>query len=58
MEYSKRRRYTVNVKTNDLQEIYQHDLQMYDFVPRGEMPLAEFEQLGKDRLRRKYYVEL
>ena len=55
MEYTKRRRLTVKPKSNGLEDIYQHDLQMYDFPPRGELLLTEFEQLAKERLRRKYY---
>lgn len=55
MEYTKRRRYAIKVKSNDLEDIYPHDLQMYDFPPRGEVLLTEFEQLAKERLKRKYY---
>lgn len=58
MEYTKRRRYTVNVETNDLQDIYQHDLQMYDFPPTGEIPFTEFQQLGMERLKRKFFILL
>ncbi|CAK9819568.1 DNA primase large subunit [Anthophora quadrimaculata] len=57
MEYTKRRRYTVNVETTDLHDIYQHDLQMYDFAPSGELPLVEFQQLGVERLRLLQHVE-
>ena len=57
MEYTKRRRYTVNVETTDLQDIYQHDLQMYDFPPNGEIPFVEFQQLGMDRLKLLQHVE-
>ncbi|XP_076648228.1 DNA primase large subunit [Halictus rubicundus] len=57
MEYTKRRRYTVNVETNDLQDIYQHDLQLYDFPPTGEIPFVEFQQLGMERLKLLQHVE-
>ncbi|XP_076240348.1 DNA primase large subunit [Calliopsis andreniformis] len=57
MEYTKRRRYTINVETNDLQDIYQHDLQMYDFPPTGEIPFTEFQQLGMERLKLLQHVE-
>ncbi|KZC07086.1 PREDICTED: DNA primase large subunit-like [Dufourea novaeangliae] len=57
MEYTKRRRYTVNVETHDLQEIYQHDLQMYDFPPTGEIPFVEFQQLGMERLKLLQHIE-
>ncbi|XP_053978780.1 DNA primase large subunit-like isoform X1 [Hylaeus volcanicus] len=57
MEYTKRRRYTVHVETNSLQDIYQHDLQMYDFPPKGEIPFVEFQQLGIDRLKLLQHIE-
>ncbi|XP_043794913.1 DNA primase large subunit-like isoform X2 [Apis laboriosa] len=61
MEYTKRRRYTINVKNNidysDLQNIYQHDLHMYDFPPTGEISLTEFEELGRERLKLLQHVE-
>ncbi|XP_031835959.1 DNA primase large subunit [Nomia melanderi] len=57
MEYTKRRRYTVNAEANDLQEIYNHDLQMYDFPPSGEIPFVEFQQLGMERLKLLQHVE-
>lgn len=56
MEYTKRRRYTVNHETN-LQDIYQHDLQMYDFPPSGEIPLVEFERLCLERLKLLKHIE-
>lgn len=56
MEYTKRRRYTVNHETN-LQDIYQHDLQMYDFPPSGEIPLVEFERLCLERLKCLYFLK-
>ncbi|XP_033318780.1 DNA primase large subunit-like [Bombus bifarius] len=57
MEYTKRRRYAIKVKSNDLEDIYPHDLQMYDFPPRGEVLLTEFEQLAKERLRLLLHIE-
>lgn len=61
MEYTKRRRYTINVRNNidyfDLQNIYQHDLHMYDFPPTGEISLTEFEELGRERLKLLQHVE-
>nr|XP_033330204.1 DNA primase large subunit-like isoform X1 [Megalopta genalis]XP_033330205.1 DNA primase large subunit-like isoform X1 [Megalopta genalis] len=57
MEYTKRRRYTVNTGTDDLKDIYQHDLQMYDFPPSGEIPFVDFQQLGMDRVKLLQHVE-
>ncbi|KAF3430233.1 hypothetical protein E2986_05477 [Frieseomelitta varia] len=57
MEYTKKRRLTIKPKNNGLEDIYQHDLQMYDFPPRGELLLTEFEQLAKERLRLLQHVE-
>lgn len=53
MEYTKRRRCTVNVEIKELQDVYQHDLHMYNFPPSGEIPFIEFQQLGMERLKRK-----
>nr|XP_034178643.1 DNA primase large subunit-like [Osmia lignaria]XP_034178644.1 DNA primase large subunit-like [Osmia lignaria] len=57
MEYTKRRRYTVNVEIKDLQDVYQHDLQMYNFPPSGEIPFIEFQQLGMERLKLLQHLE-
>ncbi|XP_076624731.1 DNA primase large subunit [Colletes latitarsis] len=57
MEYTRRRPYSVNIEIDNLQDIYQHDLQMYDFPPKGEIPFLEFQQLGMERLKLLQLVE-
>ncbi|CAL7943762.1 unnamed protein product [Xylocopa violacea] len=56
MEYTKKRRVVANVES-DLHDIYPHDLQIYEFPPRGEMTLEEFKQLGMERLKTLQYIE-
>lgn len=57
MEYTKRRRRTVNIESSNLKDIYPHDLQIYTFPPSGEIPYVEFQQLGMERLKLLQHVE-
>ncbi|XP_017875247.1 DNA primase large subunit-like [Ceratina calcarata] len=59
MEYNTRRRPATNGEsTSDPENIYLHDLQIYNEPPlQGTIRLADYQKLGVDRLKVLQYVE-
>ncbi|XP_015589033.1 DNA primase large subunit-like [Cephus cinctus] len=56
MEYT-RRRHTIKRDINSLEEIYPHDVQLYQTPPTGEVELSEFQELAVERVKVLQLVE-